>query len=94
MIDFGYDNLTILVGDGSVGLPAHAPYDAILVAAGCAAVPGALRQQLAIGGHLVVPVGGASLQSLLCVTRTGDDAWTERDLGKVRFVPLIAALDR
>ena len=52
------------------------------------------RQQLAIGGHLVVPVGGASLQSLLCVARTGDDAWTERDLGKVRFVPLIAALDR
>jgi protein-L-isoaspartate(D-aspartate) O-methyltransferase len=91
MIDLGYDNLTVLAGDGSLGLPAHAPYDAILVAAGSDRVPEPLKQQLAIGGRLVVPVGGVSIQSLLCVTRTGAQEWTERDLGAVRFVPLIGA---
>jgi protein-L-isoaspartate(D-aspartate) O-methyltransferase len=93
VIDLGYDNLTILAGDGSLGLPAHAPYDAILVAAGSATVPEPLRQQLAIGGRLVAPVGGPSVQTLLRITRTGDDSWTESDLGKVRFVPLIGTAD-
>jgi len=92
--DLGYDNLTVLTGDGSLGLPAHAPYDAVLVAAGCAKVPAPLRLQLAIGGRLVVPVGGASMQSLRCVTRTGEQSWTEADLGGVRFVPLIGAHGR
>src|SRR6187455_2298662 len=92
--ELGYDNLTILAGDGSLGLPAHAPYDAILVAAGGDRVPEPLRQQLAIGGRLVVPVGGESVQSLLCVTRTGEDSWSEQDLGGVRFVPLIGAHGR
>ena len=89
VVELGYDNLTVLTGDGSLGLSAHAPYDAIVVSAGSDAVPEPLRQQLAIGGRLVVPVGGASIQSLFCVTRTGEDSWTENDLGGVRFVPLI-----
>ena len=92
--DLGYDNLTVLAGDGSLGLSAHAPYDAILVAAGSDKVPEPLKKQLAVGGRLVVPVGGESIQSLLCVTRTGEDEWTERDLGAVRFVPLIGAHGR
>ena len=92
--DLGYDNLTVLAGDGSLGLPVHAPYDAILVAASCATAPEPLRQQLAVGGRLVVPVGGESLQSLRCVTRTGDDEWSEHDLGAVRFVPLIGVHGR
>jgi protein-L-isoaspartate(D-aspartate) O-methyltransferase len=90
----GYDNLAVIVGDGSLGLPDKAPYDAILVAAGGDKVPEPLRRQLAIGGRLVVPVGGESVQSLLCVTRTGTDEWTEHDLGGVRFVPLIGAHGR
>jgi protein-L-isoaspartate(D-aspartate) O-methyltransferase len=94
VIDLGYDNLTVLSGDGTLGLPAHAPYDAILVAAGSTKVPEPLRQQLAIGGRLVVPVGSVSIQSLLCITRTGAEAWAEHDLGKVRFVPLIGAFGR
>ena len=89
VVELGYDNLTVLTGDGSLGLPAHAPYDAIVVSAGSDRVPEPLRQQLAIGGRLVVPVGGASIQTLFCVTRTGEDSWTENDLGGVRFVPLI-----
>src|SRR5687768_9696150 len=92
--ELGYDNLTIIAGDGSLGLPAHAPYDAILVAAGGDKVPEPLKRQLAVGGRLVVPVGGESMQSLLCVTRSGEDEWTEHDLGGVRFVPLIGAHGR
>jgi protein-L-isoaspartate(D-aspartate) O-methyltransferase len=90
----GYDNLTIVAGDGSLGSPDEAPFDAILVAAGGDKVPEPLKRQLAIGGRLVVPVGGESLQSLLCVTRTGEDAWSEDNLGGVRFVPLIGAHGR
>ena len=93
-VELGYDNLTILAGDGSLGLPAHAPFDAILVAASCDTVPEPLRLQLVIGGRLVVPVGGASMQWLLCVTRSGEESWTEVDLGGVRFVPLIGAHGR
>jgi len=92
--ELGYDNLTVIAGDGSLGLPAHAPFDAILVAAGGDKVPEPLKQQLAIGGRLVVPVGGESIQSLLCITREGEDAWSEENLGGVRFVPLIGAHGR
>ena len=70
--DLGYDNLTIIAGDGSLGLPDEAPFNAIVVAAGGDKVPEPLKQQLAVGGHLVVPVGGETMQSLLCVTRTGE----------------------
>ena len=90
----GYDNVSIIAGDGTVGMPDEAPFDAILVAAGGDRVPEPLKQQLAIGGRLVVPVGGESMQSLLCVTRTGERDWTEHDLGGVRFVPLIGAHGR
>ena len=90
----GYDNVAIICGDGSLGLPDEAPFDAILVAAGGDKVPEPLKRQLRLGGRLVVPVGGENLQSLLCVTRTGENAWAEQDLGGVRFVPLIGAHGR
>jgi protein-L-isoaspartate(D-aspartate) O-methyltransferase len=94
LAELGYDNVAILVGDGSLGLPAQAPFDAILVAAGGNRVPEPLKRQLKVGGRLVVPVGAESLQSLLCVTRTGEESWREADLGRVRFVPLIGAHGR
>lgn len=90
----GYDNIAIIAGDGSLGLPGQAPFDAILVAAGGDKVPEPLKQQLAIGGRLVVPVGSETMQSLLRVTRTGEDTWTQDDLGGVRFVPLVGAHGR
>jgi len=90
----GYDNVSIICGDGSKGLPDEAPFDAILVAAGGDRVPKPLKQQLAIGGRLVIPVGGENMQSLLCITRTSERDWTEHDLGGVRFVPLIGAHGR
>lgn len=90
----GYANVDVILGDGSLGLPEEAPFDAILVAAGGDRVPEALKRQLAIGGRLIVPVGGASLQTLMRVTRIGQEDWTEDDLGRVRFVPLIGEQGR
>ena len=88
----GYDNVTLRTGDGTRGWPEAAPFDAILVAAGAPQVPTSLRDQLAVGGTLVLPVGRAVRhQTLLRVTRTGEDAWEQDELGAVRFVPLIGA---
>jgi len=86
----GYWNVHIQHGDGTLGWPEHAPYDAIAVAAGGPEVPPALQQQLAIGGRLVIPVGGRDEQLLLRLTRHGDEIRAER-LSSVRFVPLIGA---
>src|SRR5712691_12558652 len=90
MKDLGYDNVHIFQGDGTLGCPEHAPYDAIVVSAGGPSVPDALRAQLVIGGRLVIPVGTTSPeQELLRVTRTGENGYEQEDLGSVRFVPLI-----
>ncbi len=75
--------------DGMLGLPAHAPYDAILVAAAGLKIPQALLDQLAIGGRLIAPEGSAD-QRLILVERTGLSAFTRTDLESVRFVPLRA----
>ncbi len=90
MKDLGYDNVHIFQGDGTLGCPEHAPYDAIVVSAGGPSVPDALRAQLVIGGRLVIPVGATPPeQELVCVTRTGEHEYGQEDLGGVRFVPLI-----
>ncbi|MEO8836000.1 MAG: protein-L-isoaspartate(D-aspartate) O-methyltransferase [Caldimonas sp.] len=88
----GYDNVAVHCGDGSVGWPAGAPYDAILVAASGPRVPETLLEQLAIGGRLVMPVGAELFaQRLVQVVREGRAAWREVDLGGVLFVPLVGA---
>lgn len=90
--ELGYKNIQVLYGDGTLGWPEHAPFDAIVVAAGGPDVPETLKQQMAIGGRLVIPVG-ASLhaQRLVRVRRVSEDEYKEEDLGSVRFVPLIGA---
>jgi protein-L-isoaspartate(D-aspartate) O-methyltransferase len=85
----GYDNIALKTGDGSTGWPEQAPFDAILVAAGVPKPPDTLKQQLKIGGRLIVPVGEADEQRLLRIRRTGEEGFQEDDLGGVRFVPLI-----
>ncbi|MDF2810656.1 MAG: protein-L-isoaspartate O-methyltransferase [Microvirga sp.] len=86
----GYDNIDLRVGDGTRGLPEAAPFDAILVAAGGPDVPRALREQLTIGGRIVIPVGpGGGHQRLLKATRRTEVDFEEEDLGAVSFVPLI-----
>src|SRR3954453_12283026 len=86
----GYDNIELRVDDGTKGWPEAGPFDAILVAAGGPEVPPALKEQLVIGGRLVIPVGEhLHDQSLLKITRTNETAFEGEDLGTVRFVPLI-----
>ena len=88
----GYDNVRILDGDGTGGLPAEAPFEAILCAASGSHVPEALRRQLSIGGSLVMPVGQPeAVQMLVKVARRGEDEFEREELGPVRFVPLIGA---
>ncbi|MBB6190922.1 protein-L-isoaspartate(D-aspartate) O-methyltransferase [Sphingobium wenxiniae] len=85
----GYVNVDVRIGDGTRGLPEEAPFDAILVAAGGPAVPHALKEQLGIGGRLVIPVGQAGNQTLCKVTRHSATRYEEENLGAVTFVPLI-----
>ena len=85
----GYANVDIRIGDGTQGLPDEAPFDAILVAASGPDVPQALKGQLEIGGHLVIPVGGPGSQRLCKITRVAANRFEEEDLGVVAFVPLI-----
>lgn len=86
----GYINVRVIGGDGTAGLPGEAPFDAITVAAASPWVPRPLRDQLAPGGRLVIPVGGRGEQLLLRVTRDASGDHVEQ-LSGVRFVPLIGA---
>ena len=88
LLELGYNNVHVSVGDGTLGLPEKAPFDGIIVTAGAPHVPESLKAQLSEGGRLVIPVGGQYLQSLLRITREGDDFQQEDLLGCV-FVPLI-----
>jgi protein-L-isoaspartate(D-aspartate) O-methyltransferase len=90
LADLGYANVHVLPGDGTRGWPEHAPYDAIVVAAGGPRVPDSLKDQLKIGGRLVIPVGADQrTQELVRVTRISKDHYRSEDLAGVRFVPLI-----
>ena len=92
LADLGYRNVHVRCGDGTLGWPEHAPYDAILVTAGGPRVPKALLHQLAVGGRLVMPVGGATrMQRLVRVTRADTHEYEYEDLEEVAFVPLIGA---
>lgn len=82
----GFKNVTVIVGDGSVGLIEHAPYDRISVAATAPEVPEPLKQQLKPGGKMILPVG-RGYQELVLVTRKNGFA-VEEQMG-VAFVPLI-----
>ena len=84
----GIRNVTVLVGDGTLGWRPFAPYDAILVAAASPSVPAPLIEQLAPGGRLVIPIGEREAQVLQLLRREGDQIVTT-SLGDVRFVPLL-----
>jgi len=88
----GFKSVHVLHGDGTLGWPEHAPFDAIVVAAGGPEVPRPLMDQLTLGGRLVIPVGEEkSLQKLVRVTRVSQDEFRREELCDVRFVPLIGA---
>ena len=86
----GYEQVQVRQGDGTLGWPEEAPFDAIIVAAGGPDVPQTLKEQLAIGGRLVIPVGETvGAQHLVRVTRKAQDIYEQEELAQVRFVPLV-----
>jgi len=86
----GIAHVHVTCGDGSLGWPEHAPYDAIAVAAGGPKAPPALLSQLALGGRLVIPIGpDESSQMLVRITRASETEYRHEQLTDVRFVPLI-----
>ena len=86
----GLSNVSLCVGDGTLGWKAYAPYDAILVSAGSPSVPQPLLDQLADGGRLLIPEGDLETQHLMVYTRRGQRV-DKREVAPVRFVPLIGS---
>jgi protein-L-isoaspartate(D-aspartate) O-methyltransferase len=86
----GYGSVDVHVGDGSLGLPEHAPFDAIVVAAAAPVMPASLYEQLVPRGRLVVPVGGPQGQRLEVIVRSPEGPAVTRSV-PCRFVPLVGA---
>jgi len=86
----GYGNVQVLLGDGSNGLPGHAPFDAIVVSAAAPQIPPPLFEQLRDGGRMVIPVGPAPAQELQLVYKNAGQSLVTR-LEGCRFVPLIGS---
>lgn len=84
----GYKNVHVHCGDGTLGLPEFAPFDAILIAAGAPAVPGPLLTQLADCGRMILPIGDAEHQELRLIEKQGTEFLTTV-LEGCRFVPLV-----
>ncbi len=86
----GYENVTLYWGDGYKGIPANAPFDAILVTCGAETVPETLLMQLAVGGNMVIPVGENNKeQEMLVITRRSENEFDRTKAGKCSFVPML-----
>jgi protein-L-isoaspartate(D-aspartate) O-methyltransferase len=84
----GANNISFMLGDGTLGWRQYGPYDAILVGAGAPEVPAAYTEQLADGGRLLIPLGDREEQVLYLITKKGSEL-TEQQVAPVRFVPLV-----
>jgi protein-L-isoaspartate(D-aspartate) O-methyltransferase len=87
-----YTNIRTKHADGNIGWPTHAPFDGIIVAAAPIGVPVTLREQLAINGRLIIPVGKSGDQKLLLITRT-EEGFEEEVIDSVSFVPMLGGID-
>lgn len=87
----GVDNVEVHSADGTRGWPNAAPFDVIVVAAGAGCVPRALKDQLTVGGRLVIPVGKHGAQKMRLIRRIGEKEFVEADWCDVAFVPLVGA---
>ncbi len=76
-------------GDGYLGLPTYGPFDKIIVTAGAESVPPMLKEQLAVGGRMVIPVGDRAHQVMKIITRIGENDYSETEDGNFVFVPLL-----
>ncbi|MCP5152043.1 MAG: protein-L-isoaspartate(D-aspartate) O-methyltransferase [Ectothiorhodospiraceae bacterium] len=92
LASLGVHNVRLRHGDGYAGWPGEAPFDGIIVTAAPTHIPSALVEQLAPGGRLVAPVGGAGDQALVLLTR-GPDGIEEHILERVSFVPMLEGTD-
>ncbi len=90
LASLGYANVTLLIGDGTLGWPERAPYDRIIVTAAAAVCPPPLFAQLAEGGILVIPVGGKDHQTLQVIRKEGGHPQAANISG-CRFVPLVGS---
>jgi protein-L-isoaspartate(D-aspartate) O-methyltransferase len=88
LAELGYRNVVVCDADGRLGWPDAAPYDAIIAACAARELPPALIAQLAPGGRLALPLGGASHQELWCVEKRADGSLERRSAGGVAFVPM------
>jgi protein-L-isoaspartate(D-aspartate) O-methyltransferase len=79
-------------GDGYLGLPTYGPFDKIIVTAAASYVPEPLKQQLKIGGIMVIPVGKRDLQTMKVITRLSESEYSEESKGGFIFVPLLTGL--
>ena len=84
----GVSGVVVMVGDGRLGAPGNAPFDAVIISAASPTVPSALPSQVTDGGKLVLPLQAPHEERLWCLTRNGSD-WSRQDLGECRFVPLL-----
>lgn len=91
LLKLGFDTIRCVLGDGTYGLARFQPYQKIIVTAGAPVVPDALKQQLAIGGILVIPVG-ADLQKMHKITRTEANTWEDMILDDFKFVPFLQGI--
>ena len=76
-------------GDGYLGLPTYGPFDKIIVTAGADSVPVKLKEQLAVGGRMVIPVGGREHQVMKIIIRESETGYSEQEAGYFVFVPLL-----
>lgn len=89
------DRIRCYLRDGSKGLPEMAPYDRILATAGAAAVPPQLREQLKVGGIMIIPVGpDGKEQTMVKIRRISETKWTEEELGGCQFVPFLKGVEK
>jgi protein-L-isoaspartate(D-aspartate) O-methyltransferase len=88
----GYSNVHVYRDDGTDGLPAEAPFDAIVCTAGAEVLPVAYQEQLATGGRLIIPLGPLAHQTMARFTRHGD-SWQRENLGSFGFVPLVSGTE-
>lgn len=89
----GYGRIRVYLKDGMKGLPRFAPFDRILVTAGARSVPEALKEQLAIEGKLVIPVGPQDHQKMLRITRLSEDEFQTETFENFKFVPLLGGIN-
>ena len=85
----GYKQVRCSFGDGFEGLPAFAPYDGILITCAAPEIPETLKEQLAIGGRLVLPLGKGEVQRMVRLTRLSDDEFRTEKFDQFRFVPML-----